>query len=101
MTTNAPPNPKKRQRPTVAAVIARYTRRTGFTHRWTYGDVYAEAVTALSGDDVVLDATERLLVAMARAHRITKRRMVALLGRHITEQKAQALADATAPTGPH
>lgn len=81
-----PPTP--RPRPTVDAIIARHARRTGFAPQRTYGDLYAEAITSLSGDEVTLDTTEQTLVALKRARVITGKRLVALLGRHLADRRS-------------
>lgn len=86
MYTQLPPTP--RPRPTVAAILARHARRTGFAPQRTYGDVYAEAITALSGDAITLDTTEQTLVALKRARVITGKRLVALLGRHLADRRS-------------
>jgi len=71
--------------PRVADIVARYSRQKNFSPERTYGDVFAQKVTELSGDEVRLDRTEVLLVAMKRHKAITGRRMVALLAQHQRE----------------
>lgn len=73
---------------TVADLVSRFCRRKGFVVEATYGDVFAKKVTELAGDDVELDATEQVLVALKRRRIITGRRLVRLLGQHQREVRA-------------
>lgn len=66
----------------VEDVVLRFCRQKKFVPVKTYGHVYAQKVTELSGDDVVLDMTEEVLVALKRQKIISGRRMVNLLGQH-------------------
>lgn len=70
---------------TVADVVARFSRQKKFVPEKTYGHVYAAKMTELSGDNVELDLTEEVLVALKRRKVISGRRMVALLGQHQRE----------------
>jgi len=85
------PNPISREivkkRPTVATVVARFCRQKNFAPVRTYGDVFAEKITELSGDEVALDRTEGVLVSLKRQKVISGRRLVALLGQHQREAR--------------
>jgi hypothetical protein len=48
-------------------------------------DPWAEAVTRASGDDVTLDETGKLLVAMKKNHLINGRQMARLISNHLSE----------------
>ena len=50
-------------------------------------DDWTEAVTRASGDDVSLDATEKLLVALKKRHLINGRQMARLMTNHMRERK--------------
>jgi hypothetical protein len=82
VTLNA--NVEKRQHK-VASLVSRFCRQKKFVPAQTYGDVYANKVTELSGDKVELDTTEQALVALRRCKAISGRRMVNLIGRHQRE----------------
>jgi hypothetical protein len=73
--------------PRIADIVARFSRQKNFAPARTYGDVFAQKVTELSGDEVTLDETEELLVAMRRQNVISGRRFVALLGWHQRETR--------------
>ena len=77
--------------PKVADIVARFSRLKKFFPERTYGVVCAEKVTELSGDEVTLDETEELLVAMKRNKAISGRRLVSLLGRHQREVRDPSL----------
>ena len=77
--------------PNVAANVARFCQQKKFCPERTYGVVFAEKVTELSGDEVTLDETEELLVAMKRNKAISGRRLVSLLGRHQREVRDPSL----------
>lgn len=69
----------------VADVVERFTRQKKFTADRTYGHIFANKVTELSGDTVILDKTEEVLVALKRRKVISGRRMVSLLSQHQRE----------------
>jgi hypothetical protein len=48
-------------------------------------DQWAEAVTRASGDDVTLDETGKLLVALKKKHLINGRQMARLMSNHLSE----------------
>lgn len=77
-------NPTKRARK-VADVVARFSRQKKFVPEKTYGHLYAAKVTELAGDNVKLDMTEEVLIALKRRKIISGRRLVNLLGQHQRE----------------
>jgi hypothetical protein len=50
--------------------------RLGVAYERTSADVLAHHITRLSGDDVILDETELLLVALQRAGHLSRREAV-------------------------
>lgn len=76
-----------KQRPRVADIVARFCRQKNFAPVRTYGDVIAEKITELSGDEVALDRTEEVLVSLKRKKVISGRRLVTLLGQHRRETR--------------
>lgn len=73
----------------VAEVVSRFVRKSGFVVEKTYGDVFAQKVTELSGDTVHLDSVEETLIALKRQKVISGKKMVRLLGRHQREIRPQ------------
>jgi len=69
----------------VADVVSRFARQKKFMSEATYGHVFARKVTELSGDDVKMDVTEEVLIALKRRKIISGRRMVELLAQHQRE----------------
>ncbi|KKL73312.1 hypothetical protein LCGC14_2076190 [marine sediment metagenome] len=69
----------------VADVVSRFSRQKKFVPEMTYGHVFANKVTELAGDNVELDMTEEVLVALKRRKVISGRRMVNLIGQHQRE----------------
>ena len=69
------------------------TRRPGHIRRHhivfekTYGDAWAETITRLSDDDVVMDDVDRLLIALKRAGVISGREMVTLLVNYMRDNQ--------------
>jgi hypothetical protein len=76
-----------KKRPTVAILVACFCRQKNFAPVRTYGDVIAEKITELSGDEVTLDRTEGVLVSLKRQKLISGRRLVTLLGQHQRETR--------------
>ena len=70
---------------TVVTILARYQHRNGCRVPITYGDVYGDVVSQLSGDEVTRDNIEIALVHLKRRGAITRRKMVTLLARHLRE----------------
>lgn len=52
----------------------------------TCADQWAETVTRLADDEVHLDATEQLVIALKKAHRIDNAQMVQLLANYLREK---------------
>lgn len=67
---------------TVFEIIERYKRNSNLIPQRTFGHVYAEKATELSGNAVYLDQTEEYLVFLRKSNRISARRFENLLGRH-------------------
>lgn len=77
-----------------ATGMADFVNRLANTHHitgeWTYADVWGDAVTRMAGDEVILDHTQRLLVSLQRAHKITPQQMLTIFGRYLKEKKVAA-----------
>jgi hypothetical protein len=58
----------------------------------TYADVWADAVTRLTGDDVETGDIENLLVALRRAGVLSSDDLVQLLGNYLDEQRDRRTA---------
>lgn len=74
----------------VADVVSRFVRKTGFVSKKTYGDIFAQKVTELSGDTVHLDSVENILIALKRQKVIFGKKMVRLLAEHQREVRCQS-----------
>ena len=86
MTKSAIEKPKPTKHAyTVADAVSRFCRQKKFVLKKTYGDVFAAKLTELAGDNVDLDMTEKVLVALKRGKVISGRRLVYLLGQHQRE----------------
>tara|TARA_Y100000815_G_C13252945_1_gene466286 strand:+ start:291 stop:572 length:282 start_codon:yes stop_codon:yes gene_type:complete len=73
----------------VADLVWRFCRQKRFAPDKTYGRIFANKVTDLSGDQVDLDMTEEVLVDLKRRKVISGRRLVNLLGQHQREVRRQ------------
>ena len=71
----------------VGRFVKRLAQAYGIEYRRTGLDDFAEAVTRAAGDDVELDLTGKLLVALKKQHRITSRQFARLMANHIREIK--------------
>jgi hypothetical protein len=69
----------------VSEFVKALARKFNVTYSRTAGDVWAEAVTRLAGDEVRSDDTSDLLVALKRANKVTDREMATLLINHRRE----------------
>lgn len=71
--------------------VKNYVHNLALAHHVVYtktqGDVWAENVTRLAGDDVVTDEVEDMIVALKRSHVIDAKTMVMLLGNYLDERK--------------
>nr|WP_316643005.1 hypothetical protein [uncultured Roseateles sp.] len=72
----------------VGAFIHRLAEANRVVYKRTRLDDWAEAVTQAAGDDVKLDATENLLVALAKKHVITGRQAMRLLNNYMEEAES-------------
>ena len=74
--------------------MAEFVKRLASQHHITaeriYADAWGDAVTRMAGDDVTLDQTQRLLVSLQRAHKITPIQMLTIFARYLQEKKATA-----------
>lgn len=65
--------------------IVDLAKRHGVAYVRDGNSALAEVITRLSGDEVIPDETEKLLIALARAKVIDGSTMVTLLGRYLDE----------------
>ena len=70
-----------------AQYIEDLARKNKVSYQETKLDVLAKDITRLSGDDVSLDHTELLLVALKRAGVLSGRAMISLQVKYINEVK--------------
>ena len=70
-----------------ARFVRRLAKQSDVRFAPTYGDRWADTVTRLAGDEVRTDATDDLLVALARAGKLTPREMTNLVMAHQRELK--------------
>lgn len=66
--------------------VKNLARAHGVVFTKTRGDAWAETVTRLSGDDVVTDEVEDIIVSLKRNHVIDAKTMVILLGNYLDER---------------
>jgi len=71
----------------VAAFVARVASAHGLVYHRSGLDDFAEAVTRAAGDDLKLDVTGALLVALKKKHLINGRQFARLLTNHVKELK--------------
>ncbi len=71
----------------VSRFIERFARAHGICYVRTGLDDYAEAVTRTAGDDVVLDATGKLLATLKKKNLINGRQLARLMTNHTREMK--------------
>ena len=65
-----------------AIYVRQLANREGIVFAPTYADIWATAVTQLAGDEVKSDPTDDLLVALARAGKLSPREMTKLVIAH-------------------
>ena len=65
-----------------AIYVRQLANREGIFFAPTYADIWATAVTQLAGDEVKSDPTDDLLVALARAGKLSPREMTKLVIAH-------------------
>lgn len=73
----------------LSAYIADLAKRHGIAYIKTGADELAEVITRLTGDVVVPDETEDLIVELKRAGAIDEQTMIVLLGNYLAERKAR------------
>jgi hypothetical protein len=69
----------------VSMFVQRFAMSRNVHFKRTGLDPWAEAVTRASGDDVTLDETGKLLVALKKLHLINGRQMARLMSNHLSE----------------
>lgn len=72
----------------LAQFVSELAAQHGVVYKQTGNINLARTITRLSGDDVIPDETERLVIALRRAGVIDGPTMVQLLGRYFDEQRA-------------
>lgn len=72
-------------------MVSEFVREFAVAHHVSFErtglDDWAEAATRAAGDDVSLDATEKLLVTLKKRHLISGRQMARLMTNHMRERK--------------
>ena len=71
----------------VSAFVQRFAMSRDVHFKRSGLDQWAEAVTRASGDDVTLDETGKLLVALKKKQLINGRQMARLMSNHLSEQR--------------
>ena len=71
----------------VSAFVQRFAMSRDVHFKSSGLDQWAEAVTRASGDDVTLDETGKLLVALKKKQLINGRQMARLMSNHLSEQR--------------
>jgi hypothetical protein len=70
-----------------ASVIRRMAARNNVTASVSENDLFAHHVTRLSGDDVLLDDVEQMVIALQRAGLLSRVQAVRLQARYLRETK--------------
>jgi hypothetical protein len=70
-----------------ASVIRRMAARNNVTASISEKDLFAHHVTRLSGDDVLLDDVEQMVIALQRAGVLSRVQAVRLQARYLRENK--------------
>jgi hypothetical protein len=70
-----------------ASVIRRMAARNNVTAPVSENDLFAHHVTRLSGDDVLLDDVEQMVIALQRAGVLSRVQAVRLQARYLRETK--------------
>jgi hypothetical protein len=68
--------------------VERFAQAHGVAYRRSGLDDFAEAITAAAGDDVRLDTTGKLLVAIGKKNLMSGRQIARLMTNHLTETKS-------------
>jgi len=74
-----------RRQSATAAVIREMARKHDVHYVGTGSDVFAQHVTRLAGDNVILDDVEQTLVALQRAGHLSRRDLVRLQASYLRE----------------
>ena len=69
-------------------IVLDIARQHGVSYVKTQGDALADVITRLTGDVVVTDEIEDLIVALKRAGAIDEQTMIALLGSYLAERRS-------------
>ncbi|WP_414041571.1 hypothetical protein ACJU26_05800 [Acidithiobacillus sp. M4-SHS-6] len=72
---------------TVQETVLKMAHAHGVVVQKTPVDMLAETITALAGDRVETDDTERLILALRRAHVLNGESAMLLLGKHLNERR--------------
>jgi hypothetical protein len=70
-----------------AGVIRRMAARNNVTASTSENDLFAHHITRLSGDDVLLDDVEQMVIALQRAGLLSRVQAVRLQARYLRETK--------------
>jgi len=79
-------NPMTLPETRISEFVADMAQQHRIAYTRTYADVWGESVTRLADDAVQTDETERLLIALKRAGKLSAADMVALLVRYLCER---------------
>jgi hypothetical protein len=69
-------------------IITELANSYGVSYSETENDRFANEATRLSGDNITLDGTDLLIIALRRAGILSKSEVVPLLGRYMLEQRS-------------
>lgn len=70
--------------------VERLAKAHGVEYQRTGLDDFSEATTRVAGDDVTLDRTGKLLVALKKKNLITARQLAQLVTNYLTEEHSDA-----------
>jgi hypothetical protein len=79
-------NPMALPETRISEFVSELARQHRIAYTRTYADAWGETVTRLADDAVQTDETERLLIALKRAGKLSAADMVALLVRYLRER---------------
>ncbi|GLQ87283.1 hypothetical protein [Dyella flagellata] len=91
LTSYVPKDVNKLPSQGIAAYVERLAKAHGIEYRRSGLDDFAEAVTRAAGDDVKLDLTGKLLVALKKKHLINGRQFARLLTNYRKELKGDGV----------
>lgn len=90
-TVKGAPLPKILPESNVANFVKAFAELNGVRPTRTRLDLFAEAVTGLSGDEIKLDQVGQTLVALRERKLVSGDEMIRLLHNHILERRGQPL----------